>query len=187
MDIATGLILGDGTLCRNYKNAIIQVKMINKEYLEHLSEKFGIMSLDIELHKTSDEQAEMNRNSGFHKSADGDNYQDVYRWMTRAHPQLNSFRSWYDTGEKIFPQHILVSPTLLKHWYVCDGDKQGKRIRIASSNESDDLEKLVSYFDSVDIPKPKTTGNRIYWSTEDSEKVFGYMGEPVPGFEYKWP
>lgn len=187
IDVATGLILGDGTLSRNYKNAIIQVKMVNEPYLKYLDQLFGIFSLGCNLYATADKQAERNRNSGFHLEASADNYQDVYRWMTRAHPQFNQFRSWYSNGEKVFAEDLNITPTLLKHWYVCDGDKQSKRVRIASTNENKNLNKLKSYFHDCDIPSPETSGDRIYWSTQDSKKVFDFMGEPLPGFEYKWP
>lgn len=187
INAATGLLLGDGTLTRNYKNATIQVKMVNEDYLKYLDRLFGIFSLGCDLYATADEKAERNRNSGFHLEASAENYQDVYRWMTRAHPQFNQLRSWYSSGEKVFPENLEITPTLLKHWYVCDGDKQSKRVRIASTNENENLEKLASYFDDCNIPNPDTTGDRIYWSAKDSVDVFNFMGKPLPGFEYKWP
>lgn len=186
-DVVTGLLLGDGTLTRNYKNPVLQLKMVNKNYLNYLSCLFGCFGLGVKKHKTGEEQAEMNRISGFHKEGKGDNYNDVYRWMTRAHPYLNKYRSWYSTGEKVFPEEIEMTPVVLKTWFVCDGDYSPKYSRVRISSTSDNKEKLKTYFEDVQIPKPKSTGNRIYWSLDEARQVHSYMGHPVPGFRYKWP
>lgn len=186
LDTVTGLMLSDGTLTRNYKNPVLQVKMVNREYLEHLSDLFGAIGLEVKLHKTSYEQAEMNRNSGFHTNARGDNYQDVYRWMTRAHPDLNRFRGWYTDDGKVFPDNVTISPQLLKTWYAGDGDLQdGSRVRLASATQN--MRKITSYFADSGIPEPNFSGHKVYWSTEDSKTVFEYMGAAPLGFEYKWP
>lgn len=184
IDTATGLILSDGTLTRNYKNPIIQVKMVNKKYLEHLSSLFGVFGLGVKLHKTCDEQAQMNRESGFHEGALGENYQDVYRWMTRAHPDLNMYRDWYCDEGKVFPEQLSISPQLLKTWYAGDGDLSNGSIRIASTTQ--DMENILKYFSNCHIPNPSSTNDRIYWTKSESEYVFDYMGSSPPGFEYKW-
>jgi hypothetical protein len=184
-DVATGLILGDGTTTRNYENSVIQVKMVTPTYLNYLSDLFGPIGLSVKLHKTGNEQAKMNRDSGFSVDANGENYRDVYRWMTRAHPYFNKYDEWYDSGRKVFPDDVTITPSLLKTWYVCDGDIRDDGILRISSAEQD-LDKISLWFEGSELPVPRNSGHRIYWSVQDSKKVLEYMGSPPPDFEYKW-
>jgi len=201
-EVITGLLMGDGSVISEggNSNSYITSCMITKEYLEYLNQEvFPIVGSNVRLEKTAKQQAKHHRDSGFRKNADAENYSDVYRWSSRNHPAFNEYRKWYSTGKKIFPNDIKMTPTVLKHWFVTDGNfNKGKyklgRISIATSNETS-KDKLESYFDSTDI-------DDIYWkefkinerdvmhlcfSSKITEKVFDYMGSPLPGFQYKWP
>jgi hypothetical protein len=201
IETTVGLMMGDGYINNNSKNCSLQIKTITPNYLENLDTLFRCMGRGVKLKRTSKEAAKQNRERGFDANAKEENYSDVYFWSTRSHPKFNEFREWYSSGEKIWPEDIELTPTVLKHWYVGDGNYNNyysnNQIRIASSNEIENEEKISEYFTHVGLPKPsnfntyerKSGGNSGYisWNVEDSKELFEYMGEPLPDFEYKWP
>jgi len=201
LEITTGLLMGDGTINKTSKNCYLESQMISKNYLEYLDNIFGVLGCSVKHSLTASESAKNNRNSGFRPNAKKENYSDVYRWSTRCHPKFNEFREWYSSGEKVWPENIELTPTVLKHWYVGDGYYSNKNtnnnINIAASNEFGNENKIENYFKNADLPKPsnhsiyeKENGRKDYvieWTVEDSYKLWDYMGEPLPDFEYKWP
>jgi hypothetical protein len=193
-DIITGILMGDGTMNREEdKNPRLQVYMTNREYLSYIDGIFGILSTGVYHHLTPEESA---KNAGL-LNVNPKNCKDVYGWQTRRDPRLQKFASWYSAGTKSFPKDIVLTPTVLKHWYVCDGtfDKSNRSIKISCCNEYGKEDKLEKIFSKVDIDvgnfsKMKTSERErlsIQFHSEESEKIFDYIGEPLPGFEYKWP
>jgi hypothetical protein len=194
--------MGDGCLSRNSKHPFLVVSMITRDYLEYLDEVFGIHGTGVRHKLSPDEAVQQMKNSGFREEADPNNYHDVYRWNTRTHPQLSDF-DWYtgDSGKKVWPNDIELTPTVLKHWYVGDGhwanDEHRSRLSIAVSNECGNEEKIRLLFDRSDLPTPNTfrtserkDGSRkmdIRFTRSDTKTLFDYMGEPLPGFGYKFP
>lgn len=138
---------------------------------------------------------------GFVVSSDPSDYSDCYFIITRKHPWItNNLTQWYGDDGKVWPKDLHLSPTVLLMWFVGDGnyvEKGGsKRIRIAMKNESDNTEKVYSYFDRVDLPRPSSDdgGECPAWKTDETLKLFNYMsnsplmaGGPPRGFEYKFP
>jgi len=199
LEITKGLVMGDGYI--HNRDSRLIVRMVSPNYLEYLDKIFGCLGCGVSLVKTAADSAKENRNSGFSPSAREENYSDVYSWGTRKHPKFNEFRQWYSTGEKIWPEDIKLTPTVLKHWYVGDGSYfshgSNKNIKISMANEIKNTEKVSNYFSYMGLPEPsnysknkrKSGGKRCVaqWTIEDSYKLWDYMGEPLPDFEYKWP
>jgi hypothetical protein len=200
LEITTGLLMGDGWIQNSNKNCSLETSMISLNYIKYLDEVFGCLSSNISLKKTAFESAKMNRKNGFSPNADEENYSDVYRWKTVDHPKFNEFRQWYSSGEKVWPDDIELTPTVLKHWYVGDGrffnDSGHHSIRIKMNNEVENTKKVSQYFTNAGLPAPSNYS--IYegkygkeceatWTVQDTEKLFDYMGKPLPDFEYKWP
>jgi len=192
-DIITGILMGDGTINREEdKNPRLQVYMTTEEYLSYIDDIFGVLSTGVYQHLTPEESSE---NSGLDLKTENCEY--VYGWQTRRHPRLEEFADWYSTGEKVFPRDIQLTPEVLKHWYVCDGtfDTYNNSIRIACCNEYGQESKLQRMFSEVSInignfSKRKTPERErltIQFHSDESENIFDYMGEPLPGFDYKWP
>jgi len=200
LEITIGSLMGDGCIINSSKNCLLRISMISPNYLEYLDDIFGCLATGVSLEKTAAENAKENRDSGFSPNAKKENYSDVYCWYTRKHPKFNEFRGWYSTGKKVWPENIELTPTVLKHWYVGDGNynKSKRTISIAISNEVKNTEKISQYFTDVRLPKPsnyftfkqeksENKGCDAQWSVNDSQKLWEYMGEPLPDFEYKWP
>jgi len=201
--ITTGILMGDGSISRDSSNPRLVVQMTNKEYLEYLSTVFGIHSSSVNLRKTASEAAKRSRRRGFSEGACEKDYSDLYSLRTRRNPEFERYVDWYGDDGKVWPRDIELSPTVLKHWYVCDGSLQkpdsemGYRLTIALSNERGNRQKVERMFDHSGIPVPCNWDERkrdsgrwdvnIYWTNEQSRELIEYMGDPLPGFEYKWP
>jgi len=191
--------MGDATIDRTPNNPVLEVKMISREYLEYLDGVFGSLSRGVKLYRTAEEGAEMNRESGFSENANAENYSDIYRWRTTAHPELQEFAYWYSSGKKTFPDDIELTPTVFKHWYVCDGTVlNGNCVQLAISNEADDKDKINKMFEQSNLPSPtsyneterdeyESVNCNARFSKEPSKKLYDYMGSPLPDFRYKFP
>jgi len=202
-EIITGLLLGDGCVLRSNptSNPRVACNMVAEEYLEYLDEQFPVMGTGVVKTKTSEQAAKEKVDSGFRPDASKEDYQDVYRWYSRNTPRLESYLDWYSTGKKVFPDDIDLTPTVLKHWFVGDGffdiyNYKVGRVAISTSNEIQNKRKIESYFDNIGFTqyywkgferKDGSEGGSIVFSTEITEQLFEYMGEPLPSFEYKWP
>lgn len=178
LEILTGLLMGDGTVVRG-TNPSIRAHMTNKEYLEFLDNIFGVLGCGIRLHEE-------------HSNKDWSN---TYTWQTRAHPYLSKYEDWYSSGRKVWPEDIELTPLVLKHWYAGDGclEVRGNSVRasIALTNEMGNGDKVIGMFNSAGVVEPNWYENgtmaSIRWTVEDTYELFKYMGEPLPGFESKWP
>lgn len=189
--------MGDGTLNRQ-GTAHLACECVSPNYLEYVSQRFGPISNGFNLKNTSSESAERVRQSGFRPNADASNYQDLYRWRSCCHPEFEEMAKWYDTGNKVWPDNIKLTPTVLKHWYVGDGSLEVRgshiEIRIGLSNEIDNKRKIVKMFNNVGLPSPEFVdyqGNNgrvgmARFNVSESKELLKYMGEPLPDFEYKW-
>lgn len=199
-EIVTGLLMGDGCLNRSSTNPRLKVEMISPNYLKYLDDIFGCLSTGVSLTMTAKESAKHNRDSGFSPNANSENYSDKYIWNTRCHPELYQF-NWYKTGEKVFPDDIELTPTVLKHWYCGDGHwdntGQNSHISICMLNEVENTDKVDQYFRNVGLPEPSNYNIRYdksgnidcdaQFTKKQSRELWEYMGEPLPDFEYKWP
>lgn len=190
-EITIGLLLGDGSLItQDGRNPHIQCGMITREYLEYLDNIFGNIGTGVKFQMSANDSARNAVESELVDEANPENYSDVYYWKSRANPNFEQFSNWYTVNGKVFPDSIKLTPTVLKHWYVGDGNynNDSKVIKICCSNEYDNWGKLVNYFKDVGLPEPKDYNQKsICFNKEDSGVLFEYMGEPLPGFRYKWP
>lgn len=200
-EILVGNLMGDGCIDKTDKNPNLLCEMANQEYLEFLDSLFGVFSTSVRLSCTAEEAAKNNRERGFRPNADSDNYSDKYVFRTRNLSQLSSLADWYSSGEKVFPESLELTPTVLKHWYVGDGHYSLKEesnrgnIVIAMNNERENKEKIENYFQDIGVEvgrwREYDAGDYIdcaaVFHADETEQLFEYMGEPLPGFEYKWP
>lgn len=191
--------MGDGNVSKTGENASLRCILTEKEYLDYLGEEFGIITNRVSLCKSAKEKAKENRDSDFSPNAKENNYKDQYIWQTKTHPFFTELYNWYSEGEKVWPKEIDLSPTVLKHWYCGDGSVSYKSesdcITISAANEAENVEKIKKYFERAELPNPTiSTYEREFGKTAvirfgvgESKKLWEYMGDPINGFEYKWP
>lgn len=190
-EILSGLLAGDATIKnKNVGNTSIEIKMINKEFLLYIDDLFGIKSTGVKQKHTSDEIAE-NLHDKSPVSQDCD-FNDQYVLVTRNLPDLNPFRNWYSCGEKRIPDEKEITSTMMKYWYVCDGglswnkETESVRAQLTSTNESDRLPKIADIVEVECGVRPSVYSDRIMFKPTETQSFLSWIGDPVPGFEYKF-
>ncbi len=196
-EIITGLLMGDGYIMNYSKNPRIGSNMVSPNYLKYVDSVFGCLGTGVSLKITAEKKAKETRNRGFRSNAKSENYSDQYRWTSRSHPDLQKWADWYETGQKVWPEDIELTPTVLKHWYCGDGHLHNNYIEIGMSNEVENQEKVTQMFKKRGLPSPsnyaiseRDDGRKdcnAVWNKDSSERLFEYMGKPLPDFNYKWP
>jgi len=200
--IIIGLLMGDGCILRESKRKPRLIcGMISSNYLKYINKEFGIFGNGVSLIRTGEQVANRSCERGFSPNAKTENYHNIYRWRSMSHPELEEFADWYSTGEKVWPDDIELTPTVLKHWYCGDGhwndSVTSNRIIISMSNEINNQEKVDRIFENVGLPSPsnysiskRKDGSKkcnAEFTVDQSKKLWEYMGKPLPDFEYKWP
>lgn len=194
-EILTGIIMGDGT--RHFPpsaaNARMEVANISKRFLSFLQSKLQWLTNSVRLKRTSDEIRDQNHESTSPRFSSLDyEIRDQYGLTTRRHPWFNQFDGWYTEAGKRFPDSLTLTPLILKYWYVCDGHliwgAKGHirpQVWISASNESERGEYIRGLFAAVSID-PTFRDGRLMLTADETEWFFEYVGEPVPGYEYKF-
>jgi len=201
IEILTGVLMGDGSIGEkfdNKRNPRFRIGNTNLEYLNYLYDKLQPLCTREPVKRRTPEQLAESL-SGFSNTSDPADYKAQYSLQTFSHPKLSRFEDWYSTGEKVFPESIELTPTVLKHWFVCDGsyNNNGHRnyIAIHLSNERENKEKIERYFSDIGIPVSRwrddkqgdgTYKTSIIFNVDETKQLFSYMGDCIPGFEYKW-
>lgn len=198
--VITGMLMSDSWINTGGNNgwkANLETEMTIEPYLQYINEEvFPNIGTSVSLLRTAEEVCERSqRNTTVDGSENAEDYSDMYAWRTVGHPELSDYRSWYDSGEKQWPDGLELSPVAFKHLFVGDGSyHQGDEyIKITTVNEMDNEEKVVSIFDRSGIRinnfryDPHSDKVDIFLSKSESERMFELMGDPLPGFEYKWP
>jgi hypothetical protein len=200
-DVFTGILMGDGHIAHRDRTPIFQLAMINKEFLEFLTtEIFPLLGSSVSLQMTGEEHELKNKETGFFSKDIEYNCKDIYSWHSVSHPVFEQYSEWYSSGEKVWPcEKINLTPTVLKFLYVCDGScklnsADSPSISIGMSNESERKQNVRDMFNRCGFHPTfeeymRERGGKwmqASFSVEESKDMLRYMGEPLPGFEYKW-
>ena len=169
--ITTGLLMGDAWL----NGCFMAIDNTNFEFIEWLEDELEIVHGKTALRKMDDP-----------------NHNDQKRMRLQTHSWFEQLRSWYDGGKKKFPEDLELTPMILKVWYACDGSLvEGNRsdyyeARISASNEREG--NLEGLFEDTPLNPTvyRNTNVEIVFGANEREAFFEWVGEPVPGFEYKW-
>lgn len=173
-EIIRGLLMSDAWIDKRV-NARFAVAMTNKEFLEWLDQQLQPFSTGVSKKKT-----------------DTENREQMYVLRTISHPELNQYHEWYDLdGCKVWGiRKDELTPLTLKMLYVGDGSKYDKNkgrpyIRIGAELQQESENRALHLFHPLGL-NPKWNSHNIIFTADDSEKLWDYIGEPPPGFEYKW-
>lgn len=190
-EILVGLLMGDATVQGRDESPHLTVSMVNKECLEWLDNLFGWLSTGVRLHISEEKSHEYAEGRDFY--SENTEFQDLYRLSVRSHPVISHLAKWYSSGKKVLPEDLILTPTVLKLWYISDGSlRKPYNIRITTVNEIDNIEKINNIFSKSGLPQPDWIDHSsLFWNVENSKMLVKYMlsddlGVP-PGFEYKFP
>lgn len=198
MEVIDGCLLGDGSIDMGSGHTCrFTIDTVEPDFTEHLLSVMGEVGCSSRMIRTGEEQAEYS--SGGLRSGNRENYSDVYRFTSIAHPRLNTVREmWYGSSKKKWPGQLEITPTRLKYWYCGDGSYSGnpKSISISSVLMADDVDRITELFKTGNLIKPHYYVNdrddrgkelEMQFTVGETQELFEYMGDPPPGFEYKWP
>lgn len=169
-NIAIGVLMGDGTINRGS----LQMQNTNKRYVMWLKSQFETVNVNVS-----------------YADSRGENLSPIWTLNTSAHEYFKGMESWYNSGQKRYPDDLSLTPIILNNWYSCDGGivNNGYSARIYCKNEIDRVDFLYRIFDDIDIyPTIYTSDSRceIDFRSDEKSKLFDYMGSPLPGMSYKW-
>lgn len=192
-----GLLMGDGCLKRTHLqnertgNQSIEVISINKRFIDHLYQDYTPFFNEPTVKISAKKAARNAMDSSVVSSPDGSVFRTQYGIVSKAVPFFNKYDEWKRSGEKRWPEDIKFTPTRLKYLYACDGglswnkNSRSARSQLTSSTESQRLCELRSLLQSLDI-ECSVYSDRIMMKPSTTDRFLDYLGDPVPGFEYKW-
>lgn len=196
-EVFDGLVMGDGALKHSHKkserlgNQSIEVVSINKEFIKHLYNDYSPFFTEPSIRRSAKDSARQAIDSDVVSSPEGSTFRTQYRIVSRAIPFFNRYDSWKISGKKRWPSDIEFTPEQLRYLYVADGglswnkDSMSARAQITSSNEPEQMGRLCDMLNKIGIDC-STYDDRIMMKPSSTDDFFNYLGEPVPGFEYKW-
>jgi len=193
IEASAGLILSDGHLRDQPggRHPRLIVEMENEEFLRWLEGYFGWLSSTVRLHRTRFENARRAKEAGL-TGASGDprNYKDTYVWQSRNHPGYEDFlEEFYPNGEKNVPETLELTPEIARMWYVGDGGlmkTNGYTIGLQISSRTFDLDTIAAIWQRAGFEPGKHGDHSVQFGREQALAVLRWMGQPLPGFEYKW-
>lgn len=192
VEMVEGLMMGDAGVKNPIQgNASLDVISANLRFLRWLDVRFGIISTGVHLKASAEDVARRGETSDVFSFTGAKPARPIYRLTTRNLPDLNQFRGWYSTGQKRFPADLVLTPTNAKFWYVGDGGlswnrrSNSCRAQICTTNEIDRPEFLLSLFRANGF-SPLVLSDRLMFNREETTSFLRWIGEPVPGYEYKW-
>lgn len=170
-DILIGVLMGDGSVIvpEHRNEGYLTVSVVEDEFLDWLFDELGWL-VEAKRYEEPDK--------------------DIHSLRTLSHPFITDLRSWYDTGRKRYPGGLELNSTIAKMWYVTDGGLSwnGERQCIVSISCENELRRgdfLRDLFRQVGFEVGMSHG-MIRFKNGHGERFLEWIGEPVPGFEYKW-
>ena len=176
-EIVTGLLLGDASITVSKgRKPQFSIEVVEEQFIEWVDSELGIFSTGNIIERKFD------------------NKKNTYKVSSRRLNQLDEYRDWYSSGSKRFPKDLTLNPLILKLWYCTDGGKsvddrwtKKEYARIASKNECDRKEFILSLFEELPFDANWNDKYRFTFGRKESYEFWEYIGEPLPGYEYKWP
>lgn len=179
-EILDGLILGDGNIHKKAGKKsvyIFQLSCKHKEFCDHV-----ISVLPRELFPISQPYEVVRVRSG-----------KEYKWYNIASRHddyiAEQYSRWYPNGTKCIPSDLVITPTVLKYWYLGDGSYSSRIVSIrCMSFAKEDIDEIV-------LPQLHKMGLPFkYWSSGSIglRKRYGWRffeiigGCPVDCYRYKW-
>jgi len=193
-EIFDGLMVSDGSIYRhrnrNYrKTYICRFQLVSKywEFCKHV-----IDILPDGLFSENQPYADIRVHDKFYS----DGMAMLYKIQSRADKYITEqYYRWYSDGEKEIPDDFVVTPVVLKYWFICDGTMGGRYVRLDCTPFSDlkVLEIVIPQLHEVGIHcryKRLKYRNEAFihiGRADDIARFYEYIGDcPVDCFAYKW-
>ena len=180
-EILTGLLMGDASARIPGKNPHITLTVQNEQFIDWVTEEL--------------DKLWTGSKSVRYENQDRTNQYEI---RTRTHEIMWEFRDWYESGKKRYPDDLQLTPLIAQMWYACDGNlhwANTNRIRnstpraavyIGCFNESDRIEWVANLFREHGFKVTTPANANIRVATGETPEFLEWIGEPIPGYEYKW-
>jgi hypothetical protein len=182
-EIIIGSLLSDGSIghTNNGKNYFWTHTSINESYINYIMD-----DSQINLHKfLNPEKMFISKNKKVYKS------KKSFTIKTMASVTFTKFyNKWYPNGKKIVPMDIILTPTILLHWYIGDGSiSSSNGITLCTDSfDIDSIDFLLHQLSNLNLcPMLNYLENRIIIPNRRVVEFLNYIGNcPVDEFKYKW-
>jgi hypothetical protein len=188
VDILKGIAISDGWIAHSdHDRSILHIESVTKPFLEWFKGQVSIVHTDVKLRRTAEESYDNAVESSILDNQNIDNYRNIYRVNTLAHPHVHGM-SGLSVGD------IEQSRMQFKMFYVCDGgvhwNDDFSFIQFTASKSLDEIKHVVSVLDELGFSSSwnrlEGAGKVVYIHKESVDRFLDWIGEPIPGFEYKW-
>lgn len=195
--IFRGLLMGDATIAKQNENSCsLCIDLTRPKFLQYLYDKYPVLFTSLFEQSSPEERVKKNIERGFTTEEQPNDYKRIYKLQSRTIPFFSDMRKkWYgENDNKEFPEDIEFTPELLKMWYVCDGglsfasdDPYAFYASFYTSNEMESTDQIVKKFSDIGFDAKIFSGsNSVSININDVDGILDYMGQSLPGFEYKW-
>lgn len=181
INLLDGLLLGDGSLSTQRQNisAYYEHGDKNISYLVWLSDVFNKHGI---------------KQSGIiylmKKVKNG-----AYKYKSLSYFEFGEIRKrWYPHGKKKIPSDLIITPTILKFWYVGDGNFSDKPLIDSSIFDMDSLKRVSKQLSNINIKhtlREFRDRKRIRISAKSQRDFFEYINSDnieIPEcYRYKFP
>ncbi len=184
-----GILMGDGNVeSRDGKNGYMRITSVTNEFLEWIKQTCPWLFTEVRVTKTPEQSREYVED--YVEDASDYTFRTIYELKTRSHPYFKHLREkWYPNNEKYFPDALDLTPEMVRMWYAADGyiasGSESLPPTIRADNEMRRPEYLRELFNEHGFD-PSVGGGDIRFNGEDRDRFLKWIGDPVPGFEYKW-
>ena len=184
IEFIEGELLGDGSLySRSQWSAAYSHGSKYKEYIDWLAERlsgFGI------------------KQAGSMVTQHPLGRYTTYNYISLSYEELKPMRDrWYPKGKKIVPHDLILTPLMVRQWYIGDGcldTKRGKRSSIRLSTCSFSVQDVLYLAHSLRElgfnARRRSSHNIIYISPRSVARFLNWIGPCPPEIEsiygYKW-
>jgi len=187
-ELIKGVALSDGYISWKDTTPSMGVALTNRPALEWIDEQLAPYSHGVKDCASAELRASISRQSGFQPDASAEKYDDMWYVLTSSMESLRPMADWYSDDGKNIPSTVDISPESLRMWYICDGGVMWNKFdghpRIHTTKYCFDSDSVI---ESVLSNYP---GEFEVWEKSvafrDVDVFIDYVGERVPGFEYKW-
>jgi len=173
-ELLDGLVLGSGTISGNGSNRHLTIGTTSKTLAEWTAEQLGWLH-----HGTRVD----------HPGGDRD---PIYRVRTPAHPAINRYERWGTPRDnRAPPDSYQLTPRAGRVWWAYAGGLQwqgeydSQRTATISALDDGRARWIRRTLATVAIDATRA-GKRIQWHGQQVRDWLSFIGDPVPGVEYKW-
>lgn len=172
-----GLLLGDGnlTIGKGSKGAYYSHGDKNFDYIKWLSNKFRDFGI-----KQCGKITILNK--------------IVYRYKTLTYIEFNKItKEWYPNGKKQISKNLIVTPTILRNWYIGDGNFSDSPIINSKLFSFEDLKRIANQIRRLGIKltlRQFKDRKRIRISKKSEKRFLAYLLSDIdyipPNYNYKF-